>query len=336
MFELIILWFGTILVHFLDTIDTILGFLISKFKRSKQKPLSIVVDEKCGEYGETRRSMLGPNAELVTTPIPGIYTLHELFQNAVKKYGDRPCQGQRGIIQIHKQVIELDDGRKKIWKIPEFGQVKWRTYSQVYQRIIDFGSGLIHLTGMKFGSLFGIYEETRPEWMIVAQACFLHGFPVVTIYSNLGEDALIQAIQETEVTCMLVNGKFVNKLLTLSSKFPKLKYLIYTDDLPRNVKISKSTEHNIKLVSYDDVCTLGKLYPKEANPKPSKDDLALIMYTSGSTGMPKGVMISHKNLVCGVASGLYAVGGVKPSDIYLAYLPLAHVSFMIIHSFERH
>lgn len=169
-------------------------------------------------------------------------------------------------------------------------------------------------------------------------ACFQHGFPVVTLYANLGEEALIHAIQETEVTCMLVNGKSVSKVLSFSSKFPKLRYLIYTDDLSRNVQITyaKPSQHSIKLISYDDVCTLGKLYPKEPAPKPSKDDLALIMYTSGSTGMPKGVMLSHKNLVCGVASGLYAVGGVKPSDIYLAYLPLAHVSFMIIHSFERH
>lgn len=147
---------------------------MSKFKRSKRKPLSIVVSEGGDGYGEIRRSsMLGPNEDLVTTPVPGIYTLHELFQNAVKKYGDRPCQGQRGVIQVHKEVIELDDGRKKIWKITEFGQVKWRTYSQVYQRIMDFGSGLVHVTGMKFGSFFGIFEETRPEWMIAAQGLFL-------------------------------------------------------------------------------------------------------------------------------------------------------------------
>ena len=69
---------------------------------------------------------------------------------------------------------------------------------------------------------------------------------------------------------------------------------------------------------------LGAAHPCSAS-APSADDLAIIMYTSGSTGVPKGVMISHKNLVATSTTILFLRKFDNQSDMYIAYLPLAHV-----------
>jgi long-subunit acyl-CoA synthetase (AMP-forming) len=118
------------------------------------------------------------------------------------------------------------------------------------------------------------------EWMQFAQACWRQGITVATCYSNLGHDALEHVINECQITTMLCNGSSIKNLESLADKCQSLKYLICLD------KISKESE-KFKVIHFDDVIQEGSKKEIKPDTPPDKDTLAVIMYTSGSTGMPK-------------------------------------------------
>lgn len=110
---------------------------------------------------------------------------------------------------------------------------------------------------------------------------------------------------------------------------PSLRVVIYdgqpTEDVLSKIKNSRA---GVTALSIDDLRELGREDPPEAAESrvPSKDDVACIMYTSGTTGPPKGVVIKHSNLIAAIGAIGSLVGHhLKPNDTFLAFLPLAHI-----------
>ena len=117
----------------------------------------------------------------------------------------------------------------------------------------------------------------------------------------------------------------VDKALSLKDKLPKLRWIIYDD--PRGL----SFYDDPILRSYDSVLVEGRKFGA-ANPgfydaelaKGGADDTAMIAYTSGTTGSPKGAMLSHRNMLA-TAEAFIEVNDVKQGDNWLSYLPMAWV-----------
>ena len=242
-------------------------------------------------------------------------TLSELFLESCEKYRDNICLGKRPVLSVTKDA----QGRSKL----EQGRYQWLTYHEAYLEASNFSRGLKATCHVSSGDKVAIYAETKREWLLACQGCFLQNLTVVTCYASLGEEALLYCLQETGVSVVIADSKLVRKLLPLASKLPDLRYVILLDG-PTSEEFAVG---KVQLVEYQSILTNARQLPR-AYCAPTPMDTAFIMYTSGSTGNPKGVMMSHQN----VMAALWAIQQrvtVTYQDVYLDYLPLAHILELI-------
>ncbi|XP_057705721.1 long-chain-fatty-acid--CoA ligase 4 isoform X3 [Corythoichthys intestinalis] len=257
---------------------------------------------------------------LAKEDLPGKDTLDKLFTFAVERFGDSPCLGTRELLSEENE--KQPNG--KIFKKLILGDYKWLSYNQVNSLVNQFGRGLAAL-GQEPKSTIAIFCETRAEWMITAQTCFRHNFPLVTFYATLGEEAIAFGLNETGVSHLVTSAELLEtKLKNVLPSIPKLKHIIYVDQKKVN---NEGYPAGLSIHSMQAVQDLGALPENMGQElvKPQPTDLAVIMYTSGSTGRPKGVVIVHSNLIAGMTGQCERIPGLGPKDIYIGYLPLAHV-----------
>ncbi|QCE15779.1 long-chain acyl-CoA synthetase [Vigna unguiculata] len=267
-----------------------------------------------GERGLTLRN------HRFTTPLTsaweGVTTLAELFERACSEHHDRLLLGTRELITREIEVSR--DGRS--FEKLHLGDYRWLTYGKVFQSVTSFASGLA-LLGHRREERVAIFADTRDRWFIALQGCFRRNVTVVTIYSSLGEEALCHSLNETDVTTVICGRKELTSLVHISGQLDSVKRVICMDD---KIPSDLSAQTGWEITSFSDVERLGRDNPVEAD-LPLSADVAVIMYTSGSTGLPKGVMMTHGNVLATVSSVMIIVPNLGPKDVYLAYLPMAHI-----------
>ncbi|CAN4084533.1 unnamed protein product [Withania somnifera] len=281
-------------------------------KRAKQRGVPVQVG---GETGLAMRN--AKSTRLVEVPWEGATTVPALFEQSCRKHSSDRCLGTRKLVS--RDFVTASDGRK--FEKLHLGEYQWDSYGQVFDRACNFASGLINF-GHDVDTRAAIFAETRPEWLIAFQGCFRQNITVVTVYASLGEDALIHSLNETQVSTLICDAKQLKKVASVSSSLKTVKNVIYFED---NEMTTDSTNiGNWMVLSFSEVEKLGRDSPVQPR-LPIKEDIAVIMYTSGSTGLPKGVMITHGNIVATSAAVMTVIPKLGSSDVYLAYLPLAHV-----------
>ncbi|CAI0592730.1 unnamed protein product [Linum tenue] len=249
----------------------------------------------------------------------GVSTLAELFESACKRHGNKNLLGTRKLIS--SEVLVSGDGRS--FEKLHLGEYEWLTYAAVFQRVSNFGSGLAQLGHLR-DERVAIFADTRAEWFIALQVVLLFNVTVVTIYSSLGEEALCHSLNETEVTTVICGSKELKKLVEISGQLDTVKRLICMDDDVPSVESPLEQSGRWTVKSMTSVEKLGQDNPTGTD-LPLPGDVAVIMYTSGSTGLPKGVMMTHANVLAVVSAVRTIVPGLESNDVYHAYLPLAHI-----------
>jgi len=170
--------------------------------------------------------------------------------------------------------------------------------------------------------------------MISAFCAWRCGASVATAYDTLGEDAAAFAINQTKATVVFADTKLLKPLSRVAMKLPSVKQVIMISeevDHPEGADIFAA--YNIKMLKLADLHVQGGLERTAATPA-KNSDIAVTMYTSGTTGNPKGVLMSHGNLLATMAGGSAQTAALAkyttPGGRFLAYLPLAHIMEMII------
>lgn len=152
---------------------------------------------------------------------------------------------------------------------------------------------------------------------------------VVTAYDTLGEEGLSHSLTQTKAKAIFVDPALLPRVIKALVLAKDVKTVIYNEDAvqkvrPEHVEVIKDKHPGVSVYSFGEFLATAT---DNIDPvPPSADNLACIMYTSGSTGAPKGVLLKHKNIVAAVAGANITLGEhMAPGERFLAYLPLAHI-----------
>lgn len=251
---------------------------------------------------------------------PSVATAHDFFEQTANRVPGARCLGRREY-----------DAVTKTW-----GPYLWETYAQIQTRRRNFGIGMVQLhaqvgiTGKQHG--VGLWCQNRPEWQIVDLGCMSQSLYTVSLYDTLGPDTTEYIINHASLAAVCTSINHIPALLKLAPRCPSLKIIISLDPLSGGELAGHSKADILNAMAADtgvqihyirDVEKLGEATPRPYH-APQSEDIITINYTSGTTGPPKGVLLTHGNAVAGASASL-CIFKQKVGDVMCSYLPLAHI-----------
>ena len=178
-------------------------------------------------------------------------TLDKVFLHISKTHNHKKCMGTRQILREESE--KQPNGQ--ILKKCVMGAYQWRSFLDAEAEASNFSRGMREL-GLQPRERVVIFAETRAEWMIAAQGFFKQACGIATIYATLGEDGVIFAINQTEVTTLVTSHDLMPKLKNMMKDLPRIKTIVFFEDQHQTT----STEGfgKVKVVPYKNVIALGK------------------------------------------------------------------------------
>jgi long-chain acyl-CoA synthetase len=215
------------------------------------------------------------------------------------------------------QAAGIREKTRGVWQT-----LGWAAYRD---RVRDLALGLASM-GFTRGDKLSVVGDNRPQLYIAQLSAQVMGGTSVPVYQDSIASELVYVLNHAETSVIVAEDQEqVDKALSLKDKLPNLRWIIYDDarglwsyDDP----MLRSFEAVLK-----EGAAWGKAHPDyyaDELAKGGPDDVAMIAYTSGTTGSPKGVMLSHRNMIA-AAESFIEVNEIKAGDNWLSYLPMAWV-----------
>jgi long-chain acyl-CoA synthetase len=232
-------------------------------------------------------------------------------------------------LMLRNRVRETPDIIVQYYK-DAAGKFRSKTYGQFYEEVLFCTGGLLEL-GIRRGDRAGIISDNRQEWMVASFGILAAGAADVPRGGDVTTRELVFILGLTE--CSLVfaeNQKQIHKILSCKAELPCLKTLVTFDPADAGTEAAAAAA-GLTLLYFASFLALGQKHeamkPGGAEAEMEKgaaEETAAIIFTSGTTGEPKGVMLSHGNFLCQLPAFDY-VFEMKPADIWLSVLPVWHV-----------
>eukprot|EP01083_Nonionella_stella_P032453 88844_1 len=226
------------------------------------------------------------------------------------------------------------------------GAYQWMSYQDFGDYCIDYGCGLRAL-GIEDDSNIGIFSLNRPEWYVAHLGNLSQNLRSTALYDTLGPDAVAYIVHHAQVPVIVTERCKLKTLFTALEDVKKkveeekedpfsLKYIVQVDvdkrygntheTVSEEDKKTAQDSFGVELIGLSEILEKGRAAREEFAGKkdPKPDDIAYIMYTSGTTGNPKGVVLKHESFATVVAC-LTRESHPTSDDIHVSYLPLAHI-----------
>ncbi|KAF9543684.1 hypothetical protein EC957_000539 [Mortierella hygrophila] len=278
-----------------------------------------------GQTGIYRRKGFEDALLAIPPSRPHIKTIYDAFQHGLGVSPNEAALGRRIFDPVTKT----------------YGGYVWQTYTEVGDRITRFGSGLVKIHQDAFGLSYvaqkfsvGIWAINRPEWTITSEACSAYNLCSVGLYDTLGPEAVTYGINHSESSVVVTSVDHVATLLNDVDKMPGMKVIISMDSFDAekpqpgatntgSILRTYAQDKGVLLYDWAEVEAIGIKYGRKHTPA-TPDDIYTICYTSGTTGLPKGAILTHRNMNAVLASA-DATTPMSPSDTLISFLPLPHV-----------
>lgn len=278
--------------------------------------------KKEGETQIVRHPIVG-NGPLWSSIEPGLDTMIKVLQNSVKRYPNRHMFATREKISEDK-----------------YSEYKFKTYLEVDKLVIKFAKGVyllnlcpeIQTKSNGLQKFLGIYSKNKEEWLISDMGSHLNSIAVVPIYDTLGDSTISFILNETQMTTIALETEGLLKIIKIaeSKQNFQLKNLILFDRECGEDLINKAKKVGYNIFDFNEIIHKGDTIEEIPLKQCEPESLAVLSYTSGTTGQPKGTMLTHLQLISQIQTLPVLNVILDYNEVYMSYLPLAHVFERVI------
>lgn len=266
------------------------------------------------EKGAFKSALLPELDAPLERALPELTTVYELFMRGLEVSNNGNCIGYR-------------TGKKTPYQ--------FMRYTDVYRHSRYFGSALVRKLGLKPGNdtFIGIYAKNCPEWFITLMASIEQSMVIAPLYDTLDANAASYIINQTEMKVVVVDSSDKVQKLLSNKSCPSLQHIIVVEQC--SLEELRAIDPDVQIHLFKDLLRegQGELVPMTL---PTPEDKYIICYTSGTTGPPKGVVLTHRNLVSAISTFYVLLDKsfpefMKTRALFISYLPLSHMMEQLCH-----